>query len=67
MVKSGSASIVDHFVELEDPRMGRNRRHKLVDIVVLTVCAVISGDEASNKLPIHMVSAWAAANGMVLG
>jgi predicted transposase YbfD/YdcC len=144
MVKSGSASIVDHFVELEDPRIGRNRRHKLIDIVVLTVCAVISGCEtweeieeygefkldwlrrflelphgipshdtirrlfirldpqslqrcffswveavrqqtegdvvaidgktlrrsgeaASGKMPIHMVSAWAAANAMVLG
>ena len=144
MVKSISASIVDHFVELEDPRMGRNRRHKLIDIVVLTVCAVISGcdtwediqdygdfklewlkrflelphgipshdtirrlfirldpaslqrcffswveavreqtdgdvvaidgktlrrsgDRASSKMPIHMVSAWAAGNGMVLG
>ena len=144
MVKSGSASIVDHFLELEDPRIGRNRRHKLIDIVVLTVCAVISGcetwediedcgqykfewlkrflelphgipshdtirrlfirldpqnlqqcffswveavreqtdgdvvaidgktlrrsgDNASGKMPIHMVSAWGEANGMVLG
>jgi predicted transposase YbfD/YdcC len=144
MVKSGSSSIVDHFVELEDPRIGRNRRHKLIDIVVLTVCAVISGCEtwediqdygdyklewlkrfldlphgipshdtirrlfirldpqslqrcffswvesvreqtegdvvaidgktlrrsgeaASGKMPIHLVSAWAVANGMVLG
>ncbi len=45
MVQSGSASIVDHFPELKDPRIGRNRRHKLIDIVVLTVCAVISGCE----------------------
>ena len=26
-----------------------------------------SGEEASGKLPIHMVSAWAATNGLVLG
>lgn len=138
------SSIIDHFSELADPRLGRNRRHKLIDIVVLTVCAVISGCEtwediedygefkldwlrrfvelpngipshdtirrlfirldpeglqrcffswveavreqtdgdvvaidgktlrrsgeaASGKMPIHMVSAWAAENGMVLG
>jgi predicted transposase YbfD/YdcC len=138
------ASIIDHFSELTDPRLGRNRRHKLIDIVVLTVCAVISGCEtwediqdygefkldwlrrllelpngipshdtirrlfirldpeglqrcffswveavreqtegdvvaidgktlrrsgetASGKMPIHMVSAWAAENSMVLG
>ena len=144
MVKSGSGSLMDHFVDLEDPRIGRNRRHKLIDIVVLTVCAVISGCEtwedieeygafkldwlrrflelphgipsrdtirrlfirldpqglqqcffrwveavreqtegdvvaidgktlrrsgeaAGATMPIHLVSAWAAANGMVLG
>jgi uncharacterized protein (AIM24 family) len=32
------ASIMDHFSELVDPRLGRNRRHKLIDIIVLTVC-----------------------------
>ena len=144
MAERRSASIVDHFAELVDPRLGRNRRHTLIDIVVLTVCAVISGCEtwqdieeygqfklewlrrflelsngipshdtirrlfirldpqglqrcflswveavreqtegdvvaidgktlrrsgeaASAKQPIHMVSAWAAGNGMVLG
>ena len=50
MLKSGSASIVDHYVALEDPRIGRNRRHQLIDIVVLTVCAVISGCETWEDL-----------------
>ena len=36
---------MDHFEELVDPRLGRNKRHTLIDIVVLTVCAVISGAE----------------------
>jgi predicted transposase YbfD/YdcC len=144
MKQHHGASIIDHFSELADPRLGRNRRHKLIDIVVMTVCAVISGCEtwedieeygeykidwlrrflelpngipshdtirrlfirldpeglqrcffswveavreqtegdvvaidgktlrrsgeaASGKMPIHMVSAWAAENGMVLG
>jgi predicted transposase YbfD/YdcC len=144
MKQQHGASIIDHFGELVDPRLGRNRRHKLIDIVVLTVCAVISGCEtwediedygefkidwlrrfvelpngipshdtirrlfirldpeglqrcffnwveavreqtggdvvaidgktlrrsgeaASGKMPIHMVSAWAAENGIVLG
>lgn len=139
-----TASIVDYFPELEDPRIERNKKHRLIDIIVLTVCAVISGaetwediedygrykedwltrflalengipshdtirrlfirlnpselqrcflnwveavrtisdgdvvaidgktlrrsgDEATGKSPVHMVSAWAAANGMVLG
>lgn len=137
-------SIVDHFTELEDPRIDRHKRHSLIDIIVLTVCAVISGaetwediedygrykeewlvrfltlpngipshdtirrlfirldpnalqqcflnwitairevtdgdvvaidgktlrrsaDEAKGKSALHMISAWGAANGMVLG
>jgi len=144
MSERPSASIVDHFTEICDPRIERNRKHNLIDIIVMTVCAVISGaetwediedygkykeewltrflqlpngipshdtirrlfirldpqqlqscfirwveavrasaegdvvaidgktlrrsgDEASGKLPIHMVSAWAAANGLVMG
>jgi predicted transposase YbfD/YdcC len=38
-------SIIDHFTELEDPRIDRHKRHSLIDIIVLTVCAVISGAE----------------------
>ncbi len=138
------ASIVGHFSILEDPRIERNKRHSLIDIMVLTVCAVVSGaetwediedygeakldwltrflelengipshdtirrlfirldpealqrcflswveavrqqtqgdvvaidgktirrsaDRAKGKLPIHLVSAWAVENGLVLG
>jgi predicted transposase YbfD/YdcC len=38
-----SASFLDHFGTLEDPRVERNQRHALLDIVLLTVCAVVSG------------------------
>lgn len=36
-------SLVEHFRELEDPRVERTKRHKLIDIVVIAVCAVICG------------------------
>lgn len=45
MSDGSRASIVRYFGELADPRMGRNRRHKLIEIIVITVCAVISGCE----------------------
>lgn len=138
------ASIVEHFSILEDPRIDRNKRHSLIDIIVVTVCAVVCGaetwediedygedtiewlqrflklengipshdtfrrlfirldpqalqecftnwveavrdeidgdvvaidgktlrrsaDRAAGKVPIHLVSAWAAENGIVLG
>jgi len=45
MQERKSPSIIDHFTELEDPRIERHKRHSLIDIIVLTVCAVISGAE----------------------
>src|ERR1700730_1438854 len=36
-------SIVKHFHKLKDPRLNRLRRHRLLDIIAITVCAVISG------------------------
>ena len=45
MKQPRSASIMGHFTELVDPQVGPNRRHNLIDIIVLTVCAVVSGCE----------------------
>lgn len=36
-------SIVDHFSSLSDPRILLKTRHKLIDMVVITLCAVIAG------------------------
>jgi predicted transposase YbfD/YdcC len=36
-------SLVDHFALLPDPRIDRTKRHLLLDIVVITVCAVLCG------------------------
>jgi predicted transposase YbfD/YdcC len=39
-----SKNIVEHFSELPDPRED-NRRHLLIDIIVITICASICGAE----------------------
>ena len=36
-------SIEEHFGELPDPRRAQGRRHKLSDMIVVAVCAVICG------------------------
>ena len=36
-------SLASYFESLDDPRHTRNRKHLLVDIVVITVCAIICG------------------------
>lgn len=38
-------SVVHYFQDLEDPRMERTRLHRLIDIVVIALCAVICGAE----------------------
>jgi len=40
-----SASLLEHFASLQDPRIERNKRHQLLDIIVLSICAVASGAE----------------------
>ncbi|MGD1699694.1 ISAs1 family transposase [Dapis sp. BLCC M229] len=34
-------SIYEYFSKLEDPRVDRTKRHKLIDIIIITICAVI--------------------------
>ena len=31
----------EYFEELEDPRVGRAKRHELLDIVVIAVCGIV--------------------------
>lgn len=38
-----TASITDHFASLEDPRIDRTKRHQLLDIIVIAICAIICG------------------------
>ncbi len=38
-----TASITAHFASLPDPRIDRTKRHQLLDIVVIAICAIICG------------------------
>ena len=43
-------TIADHFSELEDPRIERTKRHKLIDIITITICAVISNADGWTEI-----------------
>lgn len=43
--RNPALAIQTHFAALEDPRIDRTRRHALLDIVVIALCAVICGAE----------------------
>lgn len=42
---TASQGLIAHFSKLEDPRVDRNKKHELIDVIVLCVCAVVSGAE----------------------
>ena len=46
MEPSPHLSLADHFAILDDPRVDRTRLHPLLSIVVIAICAVISGAES---------------------
>jgi predicted transposase YbfD/YdcC len=43
MTEPIAASVQQHFARLEDPRIDRCKRHQLLDILVIAICAVICG------------------------
>ena len=45
----GSASIMDHFDDLEDPRIERSKRHQLLNIIA--VCAVYRATGGHENTP----------------
>ena len=46
MEKRWGVSIMDHFEDLEDPRIERSKRHQLLDIISIAICAVICGADS---------------------
>ncbi len=45
-MKSPPTSITSHFTSLPDPRIERSKRHGLLDILTIALCAVICGADS---------------------
>ncbi len=43
-------TLFEHLSEIEDPRRERTKRHKLIDILVIAVCASVCGAEGFNEI-----------------
>jgi len=39
-------TLFDHFSSIPDPRVVRTRRHLLIDIIVITICAILCGADS---------------------
>lgn len=46
MSEMPKATIIDHFSDIEDPRVEYLVRHKLLDIITMAICAVICGADS---------------------
>ena len=46
MKESKGASIMDYFQALANPRIDRSKRHKLLDIIAIAICATICGADS---------------------
>jgi predicted transposase YbfD/YdcC len=43
MSESSSISLIEHLKKVPDPRVERGRRHKLMDLLVIALCATLGG------------------------
>ena len=48
-----SRKLVEHFGNLDDPRCAAKIEHRLIDIVVIAVCAAISGAESWEDMALY--------------
>lgn len=39
-------TIGDYFADVRDPRIERTKRHKLIDVITIAICAVICGADS---------------------
>lgn len=55
-----SSSFLAHFGTLRDPRLDRKKRHSLMDIIAVTICAVLAGADAWTQVELFGKSkeAW---------
>jgi predicted transposase YbfD/YdcC len=45
MEEHAAQTLIDHFSSIRDPRIDRSKLHKLIDILVIAICATICGAE----------------------
>jgi len=55
---STPVSLLHHFAKLEDPRSDHTRLHGLLDIIGLTLCAVVSGAECWTEVENYAFEKW---------
>jgi predicted transposase YbfD/YdcC len=55
-LETTESRLYQYFEQLEDPRSSVNRKHLLVDIVVISICGILSGADGADAIAV-----WAKA------
>lgn len=50
--------LIDFFADMKDPRMDRCKKHNLVDIVAISICAVLCGADSWDEIEKFGNSKW---------
>ena len=45
-------SLIKQFKDVKDPRIDRNKDHKLIDIIVIAICAVVGGADGFDAIEV---------------
>lgn len=51
--REATSHIEAHFGKITDPRIGNAKRHQLIEIIIITICAVICGAESWNDIELY--------------
>jgi hypothetical protein len=44
-------SLIKCFENVEDPRVDRTKLHKLIDVIVMAICALAAGADSFDAIP----------------
>lgn len=50
MQEQAKLSLIEHFQDLEDPRVDRRKDHDLIDVLVIAVCCLLCAGETFNDM-----------------
>ena len=50
VVAAALPSLIACFQDLPDPRVDRTKNHKLIDILVISICTLLCGGESFNDM-----------------
>jgi hypothetical protein len=48
-------SIAEHFNDIKDIRIERGKKHKLIDIITISICAVVCGADGWEEIELYSI------------